>query len=88
MFGSSKFDSILFSPPQVKVDNLLRIHGYRKNHNIKPVVREAAIKAVSRLKENCLPQGFFFLEEIEGLEADILRLKSGIEFKCKVFEEM
>ena len=62
MFDLSKFERILFPPPQVQVDKLLRVHGYRKNHKIKPVVREAANQAVIRLKENSSPQGFFFLE--------------------------
>ena len=88
MFDLSKFERILFPPPQVQVDKLLRVHGYRKNHKIKPVVREAANQAVIRLKENSSPQGFFFLEEIECHKEDILLLKSGIEFKCRVFEEM
>ena len=88
MFKDSKFERIWFSVPEVKITHLLRIHGYKENQGIKPIIKDAAFKAINRLKENCAPQGFFSLQEIERLESDKLILVSGIEFECPVFEYM
>ena len=88
VFKASKFERIWFSVPEVKITHLLRSHGYREDQKIKPVIKDAAFKAINRLKKNCAPQGVFCLQEIEHLEADKLALVSGIEFKCSVFEYM
>ena len=88
VFTSSKFEKIIFTTPEVNIAKLLRIHGYKKNQKIKPVIQDAAIKAVRRLQYCCDPQGVFFLQEIHRLEADRLILISGIEFNCAVFEDI
>ena len=88
MFKASKFERIWFSVPEVKISHLLRIHGYREDHNIKPIIEDAAFRAINRLNVNCAAQGVFCLQEIQDLEADKLVLVSGIEFKCPVFDCM
>ena len=88
VFTNSKFEKIIFTTPEVNIAKLLRIHGYKKNQKIKPVIQDAAIKAVRRLQYCCEPQGVFFLQEIHRLEADRLILLSGIEFNCPVFEDI
>ena len=88
VFEASKFERIWFSVPEVKISHLLRILGYRENQNIKPIIKDAALTAIDRLKVNCTPQGVFCLQEIQDLGVDKLVLVSGIEFKCPVFECM
>ena len=88
MFNLSKFESIQFSFPDLKIDNLLRAQGYRKNHNVRQVIRNAAFKSIERLREASAPQGFFFFEQIKTLKGNHLTLGSGIEFDCPVFEEI
>jgi len=88
VFSLSKFERIWFPFPDFHSNKLLRAHGYRKKNEIRPVVQDAASKAIERLKSNCAPQGIFSLEEIKVLRADKLLLESGIEFKCPVFEDM
>jgi len=88
VFTSSKFEKIIFTTPEVNIAKLLRIHGYKKNQKINPVIKDAAIKAVRRLEYCCDPQGVFFLQEIHRLEAGRLILLSGIECNCAVFEDI
>ena len=88
MFNFSKFECIRFPIPDLKIDSVLRAQGYRKNHKVKLVIRQAASLSVKRLRDTAAPQGFFFFEQIKALNGNKLKMNSGIEFDCPVFEDM
>ena len=88
MFNLSKFECIRFPFPDLKIDSLLRAQGYRENHKVRLVIRKAASESIKRLTDSAPPQGFFFFEQIKTLNGNQLKMNSGVEFVCPVFEDM
>ena len=88
MFNLSKFECIRFPFPDLKIDSVLRAQGYRKNHKVRLAIRKAASVSIKRLRDSAAPQGFFFFEKIKALEGNKLKMNSGVEFDCPVFEDM
>tara|TARA_A100001015_G_scaffold66786_1_gene73900 strand:- start:3255 stop:3920 length:666 start_codon:yes stop_codon:yes gene_type:complete len=88
MFILSKFESIRFPFPDLKIESVLRSQGYRKKHKVRLVIRKAASESIKKLRDSAAPQGFFLFEKIKTLEVNKLKMNSGVEFNCPVFENM
>ena len=74
-------------PPQVDPARILRVHKYTNPERVRPVIREAAIKAAAAAADLSAPLACYTTRSILSVENDCLALSDGTVFHCPVFGE-
>jgi len=75
------------APPAIDAHRLLRIHKYTDPGKVRPVILEAAEKAVREAAILSSPTASYVIAEIESLRGGELKLAGGVGFNCAAFEE-
>lgn len=74
-------------PPPADMARILRVHRYTDPTKVRPVIREAAEKAVGEAARLASPQAVYVVNPIKSLEKGVLRLGNGIRFDCAAFDQ-
>lgn len=74
-------------PPSADMARILRVHRYTNPANVRPVIREAAEKAVAEAARLAMPQAHYVVNPIESLDNGALSLANGIRFQCAAFDQ-
>ena len=74
-------------PPPIDATRLLRIHKYTDPSKVRPIIVEAAEKAVREAAKLSSPTASYAVANIESLENGVLSLSGGVSFDCPVFQE-
>ena len=75
------------APPPVDAARILRVHKYTDPSKVRPVIRDAAEKAVGEAAKLAVPSAHYVVNAIESLESGRLRLACGINFDCAAFDQ-
>ena len=86
MVASGPVRSWSCAPPAVEVARLLRVHKYTDPTKVRPVIVEAADKAVREASALCQPDARYVVVDIESLRDGHLRLAGGVSFTCPAFQ--
>lgn len=73
-------------PPPVDPARILRIHKYRDLSAVRPVIHEAAERAVAEAAKLSRPVSLYTIRKIESLSDGRLVLDQGVEFSCDAFD--
>ena len=75
------------APPPLDSTRLLRIHKYTDPSKVRPIIVEAAERAISEAAQLSSPVASIVVSEIESLRDGEMRLSGGVNFSCPAFEE-
>ena len=75
------------SPPPIDTARLLRIHKYTDPSQVRPIIVEAADKAIREAAMLSKPTASFVVVDIESLQNGELHLSGGVGFSCTAFDE-
>ncbi|MEM7224464.1 MAG: hypothetical protein AAF495_15910 [Pseudomonadota bacterium] len=75
------------APPEIGVPRLLRIHKYTDPSKVRPLIVEAAEKALIEAAALSAPTARCVVVEIESLRDGELRLDGGVIINCPAFDE-
>lgn len=73
-------------PIGIRLDPLLRVHGYKSPEHVRPDVRAIAQACVERAKALLDPSLHYLRVGVETCSGDTLRLQTGTMLRCKAFE--
>lgn len=74
-------------PPEIGTARLLRIHKYTDPSKVRPIIVEAAEKALAEAAVLSAPTAHCVVVDIESLVDGELRLAGGVQFSCAAFDE-
>ena len=74
-------------PPPIDSARLLRIHKYTDPSKVRPIIVEAAERAISEAAQLSAPVASYVVTDIESLKDGEMRLSGGVDFSCPAFEE-
>ncbi len=74
------------APPPIDAARILRVHKYTDPSKVRPVIRDAAEKAVGEAARLSSPRAHYVLKPIKSLKYDRLTLDGGIAFTCAAFD--
>lgn len=74
-------------PPPIDSARLLRIHKYTDPSQVRPIIVEAAERAIQEAAVLSRPTAHYVVVDIESLKDGDLRLSGGVEFSCPMFDE-
>lgn len=75
------------APPEIGVARLLRIHRYTDPDKVRPIILEAAERALVEAAALSAPTASLVIADIESLKDGELRLSGGVGFSCPAFQE-
>ena len=80
-------DTISLKTTEPKIDAVLRIQGYKNPDAVRRVIREMAMKAVEVFVEKAMPEVSYRVVNIDGVDAERLRLENGVCLKSPIFAQ-
>jgi len=87
MIPSGQVQNWSCAPPAIDAARLLRVHRYTNPSKVRPVIVEAAEKAVREAAALSAPAASYVVAGIESLKDGEMQLTGGVGFSCPAFHE-